>query len=81
MDVLDGGILSEPLIGADTNVKYIWGQILESQSAVRLFVRNSFALNLKKYSIFDFSQRKALESEGERQGDQIAQSLIEAYGL
>ena len=44
-------------------------------------IKNSYSLNLRRYSIFDFSNRKALEAEGEKQGEQIAQKLIRAYGL
>lgn len=81
VDVLDAGVLSEPLVRDNAVMRFTWGQILEGHEAAFSFVRNSFRMNLKNYSAFDFSKRKQLESEGERQGEDIARSLIESYGL
>lgn len=81
VNVLDGGVLSEPLIKENALLSYAWGQTLEGHEAASEFLRNSFEIKLKNYSIFDFSKRKSLENEGESQGDRIVKSLIETYRL
>jgi len=81
IDLLDESIQREGLIRKDKNLEFLWSQILESQEAAKMGIKNSYSLNLRRYSIFDFSNRKALEAEGEKQGEQIAQKLIRAYGL
>lgn len=81
VDVLDSRVLTEPLIREDSVVRYLWGQILESQDSGLQGVKGRFHLDLNQYSIFDFSKRKQLEEEGERQGSALADRLIEAYHL
>lgn len=81
VDALDSSVLKEPLIRESQLLRFSWGQILESHDLAQEFIKNSYRLNLSRYSIFDFSRRKALEQEGEFQGDKIAQKLIEVYGL
>lgn len=81
VNVLDGSVLSEPLVREDSSMRFLWGQILENHEVASSLVKNSFHLSLKRYSIFDFSKRKQLEAEGEKQGERIARSLVESYRL
>lgn len=81
VNVIDGSVLSQPLVRDDSLVSFTWGQILESHEVAAHFIKNSFQINLKRYSMFDFSKRKQLEAEGEEQGEEIAESLIETYRL
>jgi len=81
VDVLDSGILNEGLIRGNESLRYLWGQVLEGEDVAKSFIKNSYSIDLRKYSMFDFSKRRQLEEEGESQGDAIAKSLINAYGL
>jgi len=81
VNVLDGSIQKEPLIKEERLLRFSWSQILESHEVAERSIKNSYSLRLSAFSIFDFSKRKALEAEGERQGDLIAQKLIRSYGL
>lgn len=81
IDVLSPNILNDALIKKDKMVTLLWTQSLESNQVTKSLIKDSFSISLDRYSIFDFSNRKAIEAAGEKAGAEIARALKQRYSL